>query len=179
MKVAIIGTGYVGLPTGIGLSELGNQVVCIDKIEEKIRSLQNGKATIYEDGMEDLFQKNLASGRLSFTTDMRAGVKGADVVMIAVGTPPHPGRAMRLKPLSAGLIRRLILIRFLCRSFYAKVLPFMIFSIPTGLLSGRTATGPDRFCLIYTGLLRGKPSFCWSAASRPKQLSMPPMPFWR
>ena len=90
MKVAIIGTGYVGLPTGIGLSELGNQVVCIDKIEEKIRSLQNGKATIYEDGMEDLFQKNLASGRLSFTTDMRAGVKGADVVMIAVGTPPHP-----------------------------------------------------------------------------------------
>ena len=77
MKVAIIGTGYVGLPTGIGLSELGNQVVCIDKIEEKIRSLQNGKATIYEDGMEDLFQKNLASGRLSFTTDMRAGVKGA------------------------------------------------------------------------------------------------------
>ena len=86
MKVAIIGTGYVGLPTGIGLSELGNQVVCIDKIEEKIRSLQNGKATIYEDGMEDLFQKNLASGRLSFTTDMRAG----DVVMIAVGTPPHP-----------------------------------------------------------------------------------------
>ena len=90
MKVAIIGTGYVGLPTGIGLSELVNQVVCIDKIEEKIRSLQNGKATIYEDGMEDLFQKNLASGRLSFTTDMRAGVKGADVVMIAVGTPPHP-----------------------------------------------------------------------------------------
>ena len=81
--------------------------------------------------------------------------------------------------LSEEVIRRLILIRFLCRSFYAKVLPFMIFSIPTGLLSGRTATGPDRFCLIYTGLLRGKPSFCWSAASRPKQLSMPPMPFWR
>ncbi len=90
MKVAIIGTGYVGLPTGIGLSELGNQVVCIDKIEEKITSLQKGIATIYEDGMEDLFQRNLASGRLSFTTDMKAGVSGADVVMIAVGTPPHP-----------------------------------------------------------------------------------------
>ena len=90
MKVAIIGTGYVGLPTGIGLSELGNQVVCIDKIEEKIASLQKGIATIYEDGMEDLFQRNLASGRLSFTTDMIAGVSGADVVMIAVGTPPHP-----------------------------------------------------------------------------------------
>ncbi len=90
MKVAIIGTGYVGLPTGIGLSELGNQVFCIDKIEEKITSLQKGIATIYEDGMEDLFQRNLASGRLSFTTDMKAGVSGADVVMIAVGTPPHP-----------------------------------------------------------------------------------------
>ena len=90
MKVAIIGTGYVGLPTGIGLSELGNQVVCVDKIEDKIKSLQSGKATIYEDGMEDLFQRNLASGRLSFTTDMKTAVSGADVVMIAVGTPPHP-----------------------------------------------------------------------------------------
>ena len=65
-------------------------MVCIDKIEEKIASLQKGIATIYEDGMEDLFQRNLASGRLSFTTDMKAGVSGADVVMIAVGTPPHP-----------------------------------------------------------------------------------------
>lgn len=90
MKVAIIGTGYVGLPTGIGLSELGNQVVCIDKIESKITSLQKGIATIYEDGMEELFQKNLKAGRLSFTTDMKTGVSGADVVMIAVGTPPHP-----------------------------------------------------------------------------------------
>lgn len=90
MKVAIIGTGYVGLPTGIGLAELGNNVVCIDKIEEKINSLKAGKVTIYEDGMEDLFQKNLASGRLQFTTSMEEGIKGADVVLIAVGTPPHP-----------------------------------------------------------------------------------------
>ena len=90
MKVAIIGTGYVGLPTGVGLAEFGNDVVCIDKIEEKINSLSTGKVTIYEDGMEELFQKNLASGRLKFTTSMQEGVKGADVVMIAVGTPPHP-----------------------------------------------------------------------------------------
>lgn len=90
MKVAIIGTGYVGLPTGVGLAELGNNVVCIDKIEEKINSLKAGKVTIYEDGMEDLFQKNVASGRLQFTTSMAEGVKGADVVLIAVGTPPHP-----------------------------------------------------------------------------------------
>ena len=72
------------------MAELGNDVVCIDKIEEKINSLKAGKVTIYEDGMEDLFQKNRASGKLKFTTSMQEGVSGADVVMIAVGTPPHP-----------------------------------------------------------------------------------------
>ena len=90
MKIAIIGTGYVGLPTGIGLAELGNEVVCVDKIEEKVASLSAGKATIYEDGMEELFQKHRKSGALSFTTDMEKAVNGADVVMLAVGTPPHP-----------------------------------------------------------------------------------------
>lgn len=90
MKVAIIGTGYVGLPTGVGLAELGNKVVCVDKIAEKIDSLNNGKITIYEDGMEELFQKNLKKGSISFTTDMETAVKDADLVMIAVGTPPHP-----------------------------------------------------------------------------------------
>lgn len=90
MKVAIIGTGYVGLPTGIGLAELGNLVVCVDKIAEKIEVLNAGKATIYEDGMEELFQKHLKSGALKFTLDMEKAVKDADIVMLAVGTPPHP-----------------------------------------------------------------------------------------
>lgn len=90
MKVAIIGTGYVGLPTGVGLAELGNEVVCVDKIEAKIEALKNGKITIYEDGMEELFQKNLKKGALKFTTNMKEAVSGADLVMIAVGTPPHP-----------------------------------------------------------------------------------------
>lgn len=90
MKVAIIGTGYVGLPTGVGLAELGNKVVCVDKIAEKIDSLNSGKITIYEDGMEELFQKNLKKGSISFTQDMETAVKDADLVMIAVGTPPHP-----------------------------------------------------------------------------------------
>mgnify|MGYP005769376803 FL=1 len=90
MKIAIIGTGYVGLPTGIGLAELGNEVVCVDKIEEKINALNSGKATIYEDGMEELFQKHLAKKSLRFTLDMKNAVSGADVVMLAVGTPPHP-----------------------------------------------------------------------------------------
>lgn len=90
MKIGIIGTGYVGLPTGIGLAELGNEVVCIDKIKEKIDDLKAGKLTIYEDGLEEVFYKNIKAGRLSFTTSMRKAVEGADVVMIAVGTPPHP-----------------------------------------------------------------------------------------
>ena len=90
MKIAIIGTGYVGLPTGVGLAELGNKVVCVDKIEEKINKLNKGELTLYEDGLEELFKKNVAGGMLRFTTDMKSAVEDADIVMLAVGTPPHP-----------------------------------------------------------------------------------------
>lgn len=90
MKVGIIGTGYVGLPTGVGLAELGNTVVCVDKIKEKVDDLKAGKLTIYEDGLADLFEKNTKNGSLTFTTSMRKAVEGADLVLIAVGTPPHP-----------------------------------------------------------------------------------------
>ena len=90
MKVGIIGTGYVGLPTGVGLAELGNQVTCIDREASKIDALQAGKITLYEDGLEDLFHKNVKAGRLHFTTSMKEGVEDADLVIIAVGTPPHP-----------------------------------------------------------------------------------------
>ena len=90
MKVGIIGTGYVGLPTGVGLAELGNQVTCIDREPSKINALKAGKITLYEDGLEDLFHKNVREGRLHFTTSMEEGVKDADLVIIAVGTPPHP-----------------------------------------------------------------------------------------
>ncbi|MBR4126691.1 MAG: UDP-glucose/GDP-mannose dehydrogenase family protein [Alphaproteobacteria bacterium] len=90
MKVGIIGTGYVGLPTGVGLAELGHEVVCIDAIKEKIADLKAGKITLFEDGLEDLFHKNAASGRLRFTSDMKEGVKDADIVILAVGTPSHP-----------------------------------------------------------------------------------------
>lgn len=90
MKVGIIGTGYVGLPTGVGLAELGNDVICIDRNPKKIESLQNGQLTIYEDGLEELFNKNVQAGRIKFTTSMKEGVENADLVIIAVGTPPHP-----------------------------------------------------------------------------------------
>lgn len=90
MKIGIIGTGYVGLPTGVGLAELGNTVVCVDKLKEKIDALKQGTLTLYEEGLEELFQKNIANGRLSFTTNMQKAIEGANVVLIAVGTPPHP-----------------------------------------------------------------------------------------
>ena len=90
MKIAIIGTGYVGLPTGVGFTELGNDVICIDKDENKIKALQSGQITLYEDGLEALLQKNFRNGKISFTTSMQQGVSDADVVLIAVGTPPHP-----------------------------------------------------------------------------------------
>lgn len=90
MKVAIIGTGYVGLPTGVGLAELGHTVICIDRESSKIEKLRQGKITLYEEGLEELFHKNLAKGTISFTMSMEEGIRGADLVMIAVGTPPHP-----------------------------------------------------------------------------------------
>ena len=90
MKLAVIGTGYVGLPTGVGFAEFGNEVVCVDKIPEKIDKLNRGELTLFEDGLEDLFRRNVQAGRITFTLDMESAVKGADVVMLAVGTPPHP-----------------------------------------------------------------------------------------
>ncbi len=90
MKVGIIGTGYVGLPTGVGLAELGHDVICIDKDERKINALQNGQITLYEEGLEELLRKNFQTGKIKFTTSMQQGIKDADVVLIAVGTPPHP-----------------------------------------------------------------------------------------
>lgn len=90
MKIAIIGTGYVGLPTGVGLAELGHQVSCVDKDEAKISSLQGGVVTLFEEGLEELFTKNVGEGRLTFTTSMQEAVSEADLVIIAVGTPPHP-----------------------------------------------------------------------------------------
>ena len=90
MKVAIIGTGYVGLPTGVGLAELGHQVICIDNDESKIAKLQQSQLTIYEHGLQELFDKHVSLGHLTFTTNMKEGLSGAQLIIIAVGTPPHP-----------------------------------------------------------------------------------------
>ena len=87
MKVAVIGTGYVGLVMGAGLAESGNDVICADVNAEKIERLRQGEVPIYEPGLEPLVQRNEAEGRLQFTTDVGSAVQQAEIVFIAVGTP--------------------------------------------------------------------------------------------
>lgn len=88
MKVAVIGTGYVGLVTGTCLAEHGHHVICVDKVEEKIAALRSGVVPIYEPGLKEMIDRNVEAGRLNFTTDGAAAVGDAEVVFIAVGTPP-------------------------------------------------------------------------------------------
>lgn len=90
MKIAIIGTGYVGLPTGVGFAQLGHNVICVDKIKEKIDTLKRGELPIYEENLAQIFAQNVANGNLSFTTSMKKAVTDADLVILAVGTPEHP-----------------------------------------------------------------------------------------
>jgi UDPglucose 6-dehydrogenase len=94
MKVIVIGTGYVGLVQGVCLAELGNDVVCIDLDESKIKKLNEGKSPIYEPGIEELIKKNLKAGRIKFTTSLSENISGNEIIFIAVGTPPdEDGRA--------------------------------------------------------------------------------------
>ena len=88
MKIAVVGTGYVGLVTGTCFAETGNHVSCIDIDADKIKKLNAGTITIYEPGLEPLFQRNLHQQRLFFTTDLAQGIKGADIIFLALPTPP-------------------------------------------------------------------------------------------
>jgi Predicted UDP-glucose 6-dehydrogenase len=88
MKVTVIGTGYVGLVTGTCLAEVGNDVLCLDVDPKKIEILQNGGIPIYEPGLQDMVSRNVAAGRLSFTTDIEAAAHYGQIQFIAVGTPP-------------------------------------------------------------------------------------------
>lgn len=87
MRIAVVGTGYVGLVTGAGLSDMGLDVTCIDVDVQKIDRLNRGEVPIYEPGLEDLIRRNVRSGRLHFTTELEPAVKGAQAIFLAVGTP--------------------------------------------------------------------------------------------
>ena len=91
MKIAIVGTGYVGLVSGACFSVFGHHVICVDKDQGKIDALLGGKMPIFEPGLDQLVATNVAAGRLAFTTEIGEAVKDADAVFIAVGTPSRRG----------------------------------------------------------------------------------------
>lgn len=88
MKIAVVGTGYVGLVTGTCFAETGNHVTCVDIDVKKVEKLKNKQITIYEPGLEVLFERNVRQGRLDFTTDLAEGIKGAEIIFLALPTPP-------------------------------------------------------------------------------------------
>src|SRR2546425_4801430 len=87
MKIAVVGTGYVGLVVGACLAENGNTVICVDKDASKIATLDAGRMPIFEPGLEEVVRRNHSEERLTFTTDLATAVTGAEIVFIAVGTP--------------------------------------------------------------------------------------------
>lgn len=97
MKIVVVGTGYVGLVTGACLAEVGTDVTCIDINTEKISNLKNGILPIYEPGLEDIVMRNFKKGRLNFSTSLEESIEGAQVVFIAVGTPPGENGSADLK----------------------------------------------------------------------------------
>ncbi len=97
MKIAIIGTGYVGLVTGTCLADFGLQVICVDQDKQKINILNSGSVPIYEPNLEDLIQKNVSAGRLTFTTDLEKAIKQSKIIFIAVGTPSNDDGSTNLK----------------------------------------------------------------------------------
>ena len=97
MKIAVVGTGYVGLVVGACFAENGNDVICVDSNAEKVKALKRGKIPIYEPGLEEIVKRNAAEKRLSFTTELTAAVKASDIIFIAVGTPEAEDGSADLK----------------------------------------------------------------------------------
>ena len=96
MKIAVAGTGYVGLVAGVCFAEAGHNVICVDVDEAKVKLMESGVSPIYEEGLQELMQKNNAAGRLHYTTDYRSAYKDADAIFIGVGTPELPDGSANL-----------------------------------------------------------------------------------
>ena len=87
-KIAVVGTGYVGLVTGTCFAETGNQVICVDIDAKKVEKMRNGEVPIYEPNLDVIFERNIKANRLSFTTDLAEGIKDAEIIFLALPTPP-------------------------------------------------------------------------------------------
>jgi UDPglucose 6-dehydrogenase len=101
VRVCVIGTGYVGLVTGVCLAQIGHDVVCIDNNQEKVKMMQSGESPIFEPGLSELMAGAIASGKIRFSTDLGMGVKHGEILFIAVGTPPLPNGASDTRYLEA------------------------------------------------------------------------------
>ena len=97
MKITVVGTGYVGLVTGTCFSETGNKVTCVDIDKNKVDKLSNGQITIYEPGLEKIFLRNIKEGRLTFTTELESAIEGAEIIFLALPTPPGADGSADLK----------------------------------------------------------------------------------
>lgn len=97
MKIAVVGTGYVGLVTGTCFAETGNEVSCVDIDVKKVEKLKNGIIPIYEPGLDILFDRNIKAKRLKFTTDLAEGIKDAQIIFLALPTPPGEDGSADLK----------------------------------------------------------------------------------
>src|ERR1700748_4010800 len=104
MKIAVVGTGYVGLVTGTCFAETGNDVVCVDIDAGKVEKLSNGQITIYEPGLEKLFLRNLKEERLRFTTNLEEGIKDAQIIFLALPTPPGADGSAALQNIFGALV---------------------------------------------------------------------------
>ena len=91
MKLCMIGTGYVGLVSGVCFADIGNQVICVDKDKSKIDKLNSGISPIYEPGLDELIKKNFLARRLSFSSNINKAINSSDIIFICVGTPTRKG----------------------------------------------------------------------------------------
>src|SRR5688572_16260626 len=97
MRISVIGTGYVGLVSGTCFAETGNNVICVDIDTKKVEKLRSGEITIYEPGLEALFNRNVKEGRLQFTTELKYAVDNSDIIFLALPTPPGEDGSADLK----------------------------------------------------------------------------------
>ncbi len=154
-KISIIGSGYVGLVTGVCLADFGNTIINADVDEKKIQSLRDGKVPIYEPGLEDMLGENLAGGRITFTADIPSSVRESEVIFIAVGTPDKDGRA------------DLSHVRDVARTVGANMNGYKVIVTKSTVPLG---TGSEVEGIIKAQLNRREADYCFDVVSNPEFL---------